>query len=529
MRPLFLIGLDGVGWFPLRQWIQQGRLPRLQAALQHGRRRRICLLDNKALMRTENSWLTFFQGIRVDLAREWAHCSYSPEDYSFREHAAYRFCQARPFFRCTDRSTLVFDAPLVQVDPTENPPSSRVEVYGWGTEANQFSASSIPAERLQRLEAAHGMHPVYAQACRVGSGHDGPGQGVGESATRQYRLPNIYQSVALQQLRDGLLEGVRRRTAIIAELLAEHQPQLAVCVYAEAHTAGHLFWHLSQPHPLFDPSADDALLAVLQEIDRGLAVLFDAFPGADFVLFSPQGMQANFIELCSSAFLPEMLYRHSRQGWMLAGDRQACHQLDPARYGHWKDAVAALLNPAHSDHLDTPARLADRGDPLDWSPVRWYQPLWPQLQAFALPSFSEGLVRLNVLGREGGNAGLESAAYDAICERIREDLLEWRDVDSGRRIVAEIVRTRSTPFDQDGSLGLMPADLVVRWREPVISNHVVHPRWGEIGPLPYFRTGAHSHQGMMIDLTPDGSFLPASGSRLPLIDFVQAIRRRLER
>jgi predicted AlkP superfamily phosphohydrolase/phosphomutase len=30
----------------------------------------------------------------------------------------------------------------------------------------------------------------------------------------------------------------------------------------------------------------------------------------------------------------------------------------------------------------------------------WYQPAWPRMEAFALPSFSEGYVRLNVRGRE---------------------------------------------------------------------------------------------------------------------------------
>lgn len=524
MRPLYLIGLDGVGFYPLRCWIREGRLPRLQKAVQRHERQRICILDNKALMRTENSWLTFLLGVPPDLANEWAHCLYSSEDCSYDELPVYRFRGAPPFFRGTDLSTLVFDVPLVQVDPTRDPSAHRVEVYGWGAETNQCSASSIPADRLARLESAHGLHPVYARAGQVCSGQD---SAAGEAPIRQYRLPTLYRPDALQQLRDGLLEGVRRRTAIITELLTEHQPELAMCVYAEGHTAGHLFWHLSQPHPLFRPGEEDHLLAVFQGIDAGLGELFDAFPAADFVLFSPQGMQANFIELLSSACLPEMLFRFCQQDWMLAGDPQVCQRLDPADHVHWKDAVAALLNPAHSHRLDTPARLAGQDDPLDWSPARWYQPLWPRLMAFALPSYSEGLVRLNVRGREGGSGGLERDAYDKVCSRITDDLLLWRDVQSGRQVVAEVIRTRATPCDQEGPLGLMPADLVVRWREPVITNHVVHPLWGEIGPLPYFRTGAHSYQGMLVDLTPAGSFLPASGARLPLTAFVQAIRQRL--
>lgn len=524
-RPLYLIGLDGVGWYPLRQWIQRTHLPNLHAAI-HGRARQgVCLLDNKAFMRTENSWLTFYQGVQPELAGEWAHSHYSASAYSYRENPTYAFEGPQPFFREVNCSTLIFDAPLIGAGPDIGRHPNHIEIYGWGTESNQSGASSIPAGYNSYLEASHGRHPVYGRARPITSDSS---QELDHSL-KQYRLPNLYQAQALDRLRDGLIEGIHKRSLIIAELLAQSEPELALCVYAEGHTAGHLFWHLSEAHPLHDPHSKTTnhLLAVFQAIDAGIGALIETFPEADFVLFSPQGMQANFIELSSSAFLPEMLMRRSHQDWMLAGDSQRCQQLDPTQHEHWKDAVAELLNPALSHLLDTPSRLADQADPLDWSPARWYQPLWPQLQAFALPSFSEGLVRLNVRGREGGTDGLAVSSYDETCKQIGDDLLQWRDVQSGRRIVAEVIRTRSTPFDQEGPLGLMPADLIVKWRDPVITNHIAHPLWGEIGPLPYFRTGAHSHQGMMIDLSKTGEFLPRSGSKLPLTAFVQAIRQRL--
>lgn len=527
MRPLYLIGLDGVGTYPLRRWIQQGLLPNLHETLRLRPGRRICILDNKNFMRTENSWQTFVQGIPPNCAKEWGHCIYTPDDYSYHEHCAYSFREAPPFFRTTSRTTVVFDVPLMQVDTANDAPLNRIEIYGWGAESNQFGSSSSPVNLLSKLTAAHGHHPIFSKGRLVASGSDIPEEGYGDHGIKQYRLPSLYQPQALEQLCEGLIDGASRRTAIINELLSEHQPELAVCVYSEAHTAGHMFWHLSQPHPLGNKRADDALLAVLQAIDTGLGHLINNFTESDVLLFSPQGMQANFIEMFTSTFLPEMLYRRSQRGWILGGNLEACLQLDPSRYKHWKDAVVELLNPSLSHLLDTPARLADRADPLDWSPARWYQPLWPKLEAFALPSFSEGLVRLNVRGREGGPDGLEWTTYDEVCQQITDDLLQWRDVRTGRRIVHEVVRTRSSPSDQEGPLALMPADLVVKWREPVITNHIGHPILGEIGPLPYFRTGAHSSQGMMIDLTPNGSFLPASGSKLPLTDFVRAIRRHI--
>lgn len=530
MRPLCVLGIDGAGCHPLRRWIEQGKLPGLQKILT-GANRKISILDNQCFMRTESAWLTFLQGMPSTVSQEWAHCTYDHIAYAYAEKPAYGFDAIQPFFRNLDLSTLVFDLPLVSCD--EQAPSrihsGCVEIYGWGTESNQILSSSCPAQELPLIRRRYGRHPVYSSGAEmtklIAEDSDPPAI----PAVSQYRLPNIYRSEQLIDLRDGLVAGVRLRTEIIADLLKRHQPELAICVFAEAHTAGHMFWHLSQPHPLFSASSQDLMLDVFQEIDTAIGRLVGQFGQSDFVVFSPQGMQSNFIELSSSAFLPEMLFRFSSDQWILGGDQSACRAADFSSASHWKNTVFGLVNPALRACVDSPDDLEVRGDALSWSPARWYQPLWPHLTAFALPSYSEGLVRLNVRGRDGATASsgqIDPCDYNDHCGRISSELLAWTDVQSGRRIVADVLRTRATPFDASGPLGSLPADLLVRWREPVITNHIVHPEKGTIGPLPYFRTGAHCCQGMIIDLCRDGLSANRMPSTLSLMDVAACLQER---
>jgi len=45
-------------------------------------------------------------------------------------------------------------------------------------------------------------------------------------------------------------------------------------------------------------------------------------------------------------------------------------------------------------------QLKQQSDYLFYQPAIWYKPFWPQMKAFALPSFSEGYIRINLQGRE---------------------------------------------------------------------------------------------------------------------------------
>ena len=116
------------------------------------------------------------------------------------------------------------------------------------------------------------------------------------------------------------------------------------------------------------------------------------------------------------------------------------------------------------------------------------------MQAFALPSFSEGYIRINLEGREpNGIVPLES--YDAVCTQITEELHKLVDPRTGKLVVDSVIRTRSSGNDTNPNLP--DADLVVKWSDMAI-DVVDHPSFGRIGPVPYRRTGSHRARGFMI-------------------------------
>jgi predicted AlkP superfamily phosphohydrolase/phosphomutase len=130
----------------------------------------------------------------------------------------------------------------------------------------------------------------------------------------------------------------------------------------------------------------------------------------------------------------------------------------------------------------------------------WYQPAWSRMKAFALPSFSEGYIRLNVRGREASGV-VAPEDYGRVCGEIEELLAGMRDARTGEAMVANIMRSRVSALDADPKLA--DADLLVQWTARPVD--VVDTPLGRIGPLPFQRSGSHVERG----------FLLASGPGIP--------------
>jgi predicted AlkP superfamily phosphohydrolase/phosphomutase len=116
------------------------------------------------------------------------------------------------------------------------------------------------------------------------------------------------------------------------------------------------------------------------------------------------------------------------------------------------------------------------------------------MTCFALPTFSEGYVRVNLVGREK-QGRVVTGEYSPLCERITALLGGLRDARTGQAMVKEVVRTRRSPLDRDPRLP--DADLIVVWNE-IVADVVEHAELGRIGPVPFTRTGGHSDTGFAI-------------------------------
>jgi predicted AlkP superfamily phosphohydrolase/phosphomutase len=135
------------------------------------------------------------------------------------------------------------------------------------------------------------------------------------------------------------------------------------------------------------------------------------------------------------------------------------------------------------------------GDRPWYQPAMWYSRLWPTMKAFALPSFSEGYIRINLMGRETSGV-VKPEDYDSVVNDICEQLRNLKCARTGTPMVAELVKTRQTPSDNDPKLP--DADIVVSWQESYATDMVSHPLLGIIGPMPHFRAGSHRHTGFLL-------------------------------
>jgi predicted AlkP superfamily phosphohydrolase/phosphomutase len=119
-------------------------------------------------------------------------------------------------------------------------------------------------------------------------------------------------------------------------------------------------------------------------------------------------------------------------------------------------------------------------------PTLLYQPHWRGMPAFALPSFYDGRVRINLAGREA-HGFVARGEYDSVCDAVEALVRACRDTRTGEPVVAHVERPRGRdPL----ALGPSEADLVVVWSGAAVGFD--HPEHGRIGPLPYRRTGGHT-------------------------------------
>jgi hypothetical protein len=226
------------------------------------------------------------------------------------------------------------------------------------------------------------------------------------------------------------------------------------------------------------------------------------------------GMGANQADVPSMMLLPELLFRWNGLGplltvpeewsrapecvpavdggpirwqrdWCDPGGRAAQAQSLPRRIGrHLPASVRRAVRRVRPVRTDAPSPLPVGYLPLGWQPASWYRPWWPRMRAFALPSFYDGRIRVNLEGREAHGL-VPRSEYASVCAEIEETLLACTDPRTGAPAVAAVERA-----EDPARVGSAGADLVIVWGPSV--NGFQHPRFGLVGPVPHRRPGGHT-------------------------------------
>ncbi len=494
---VLVLGLDGYETSLGEQMMAAGELPALAALRERSAR---LLLDHGAAQRTGLAWEQVASGLAPDDARRWSAVTFDPHRYAAWQDGT----GLTPFPQGLKARTVVFDTPYFDLER-----ATEVQgIVGWGAHDPGIALASRPACLLDELAARYGTYPA------------------GEHI---YGLP-WPSAEQCRRMGQGLVEAVQRRTEASLWLLQERCPDwdLGLVVVSEPHSAIEGLWHGVDPdHPLHDHPSAAAAAAGLREVYRAVDRLVDrfleAFPEVRVVAFATGGMGANQSDVLSMALLSELLHRQafgvpllqSRADWDRAPDGLALLGSEE----NWHAAVGELLPPIPAARPTRWQRLQRRLSSLrpgavaaatprprpatlvpglEWMPAAHYQPYWASMRAFALPSFYDGRIRINLIGRE--SRGLVPAAdYGRVCEELIALLQECRDPRTGEGLVAAIER----PAEGRDPLSLGPteSDLVIVWRGGLA---ISHPRLGTMGPLPYRRTGGHTGpHGMAYLLAPE--------------------------
>ena len=507
MTALIAIGIDAAEPGVLEAWIAAGHLPTLARLKQQG-----CYghLSNTEHYRAETPWTTFISGQVPEKTGYWGPIKYDPSTYSVKEVGAYAYQENPPFYALGDkRKVIAFDIPQSALSDDVD----GLHVLGWGAHSPMTASHSTPADALADIIAKYGEHPAFLKdfaECR-----------------------NLH---ALTRLQKAMAVGIERKANICANLLNQQEWDLFLTIFGETHTAGHYMWHLSQPdHPLYcmaEAGAEDLMLKTFIEVDQAIGKILAASPQpANVVIFAAHGMGANVMDVPSMVFLPELMHRYSfagkaalspgnvgdpmtpiemafdqKRGWI----GEIWHRRAPlnavSRWLRSKTPVRIqkpldiFVNNLQQPSLRCPAALEQDGDSLFWQPAKWYEPLWPKMKAFAIPSYSEGYIRINVKRREATGI-VEAAEYDAVCAELIELLQQTTDARTGQPLVDQVVRMRQDPFDRNPKLP--DADLVVLWNEDIPSDVMDTIGYGRIGPVPHHRTGSHRAHGFLLADGPD--------------------------
>lgn len=455
-KPVIAILLDSLEPAWLDRWIAEGQLPTLAKLRADSAR---FLLRGVHPFTGELPHHALLTSTHPARAGYWGAFNYDALACEPRYVRAYDYDVIRNFYDYTPGLKVCqFDLPKTGFARI----AEGMQVLNWGAHGSLNDSSSNPPELFDELAKAYGVHPALE---------------------KDHLEP--WQSKELEELSDKLIAGVRLRTRIHRDLLGRANWDLFLTAYSEIHSSAHCYMHFDDPsYPLQERKvAGERILGIAKEIDASIAdLLLAAPPGAAVGIFSLHGMVKNGWDINSMYILPEFLHRLAFPQRI----RKASGPPPPASIGKWwwADSVWNVT-------FGTTRPKPKMEEGINWLPGTWYAPDWPRMAAFAIPGFDEGMVRINIKGRDS-KGSVDPVHYEKMLSEIGMAIGTLTDARTGKPLVARFFRTRSDPLD-DGP-HLPPADLIVEWtQDPCdVADSVLV---GRIGPVPLRRTGGHSRNG----------------------------------
>lgn len=460
---LLMLGLDAVSLpFVLDN---RRKLPHLSSLLDSGL---VAKLQSSASYLSASVWPTFYTGKQPGEHGQYFPFQWSAKHLRYRRISDPRWSDefdCEPFWHRMANAGI----PTIALDVAHALHDERapgLQITNWSYQSSGAAKASHP-QVLKDIQRRFGRRPI------------GP----------EVPVPKTAQQCAA--IRDQLISAVRAKAD--ATLYLMNRPwNLFVTGWYEVHRAGHNLWPVEGD---FASDADpDAMLAVYAETDRQLGRIRSALkqqhPGASLLVFALHGMEPNRAQ---DHFLPEILSRLNN----LYLDRALNRSGRPAPLN-----AMAFLRQALPPTLQYRAASMLGEGVQDWVVNRALTAgrAWGATPSFAMLSGGEGLIRLNIKGRESpGFFEPNSPELDGYIAWLHERLLEIQVSGTGESLIERVITVDEV---LSGPRRHFLPDLILQWGPDAPVHRICSPDIGEIEvSLATGRGGNHN----------DSAFLIASG------------------
>jgi predicted AlkP superfamily phosphohydrolase/phosphomutase len=492
------------------RWAQEGALPNFQRLLQHGVSGHSMAVPGFYVGAV---WPSFYTG--VNPARHGIHSlvQLKPGTYEIFRCLTADHIKREPFWNYLSRAgkkVAILDVPLSGISRDLN----GIQMVEWGSHDANYGFMTWPPSLADEVKARFGPHPLL------------------DSCNADRRTPGEFQA-----LRDTLVSGVRKKAELTRHYLRQGGWDFFAQVFTESHCVGHQCWHLHDPdHPAHEPEVaaqtGDLMKDVYVAIDTAIGdVLAELGPETTTIVLAGHGMTtkrgAQFmlheilirlkLAVPAEPALPAPTPVDAVDSWLTWG------------WQHMPQGARQLLQPVRDrlrGWIDEPA-----GVPA------------PKLDAanskcFLVDNhFAVGAIRLNLVGREPSGKVQPGAEADALCAELKRDLLDLRDLNTGKQVISDVVLTRD--LYRGDHLDDLPDVLVVWGPDMPLGTAVVgKPGNGKVrlgskkidlieGENRYCRTGEHRPDGLFIASGP-GLAPGALNRTVSILDFAPTITRLLD-
>ena len=471
---LLMLGLDAVSLPFIRENLD--RLPVIASLLENGT---VSELHSPASHLAASVWPTFLTGRPPGEHGQYFPFQWHAEQCDYRRIVDPRWSEqfdVEPFWHRIARAgvpTIAFDVAHALHD--ERAPC--LQITNWSYQSSGNAKASDP-KVLTEIRRRFGRRPIGAE------------------------VPVPKTERQCDGIRGQLSAAVRSKAD--ATLYLMQRPwRLFVTGWYEAHRAGHNLWPVEGDFA--SDASPEAMLAIYQETDRQLARVLAELDRSEtptsLLLFTVHGMEPNRAQ---DHFLTEILKRLNR---VYLGKASSAPGTRPSALN-----VMAFLRHALPPTLQYRAASLLGEQVQDWVVNRTLTAgrNWRETPSVPILSGGEGLIRLNIKGRESpGFFEPDSAELARYVGWLRERLLAIKVAGTGEPLIRRI----STADDLfPGPRRHFLPDLMIEWEPAEPVNRVTSPDIGEIEiSLATGRGGNHNASAFMI-ARGDEDFLRAAAS-----------------